>query len=213
MIGSVSLLPRLLLITDRRQSPRGVPWAVREALSAAPPGGVGVLLREKDLPGRELLKLARELRSVTAERGAALVINGRADIAIACEAEGVHLGGDAPPCLGVREACGQEMWIGVSLHAREDAPPGATYALLSPIFPTPSKPGAAPLGLGMLRDRCRTTALPLFALGGVTWKNAGDCLDAGASGVATLGGVLTQPDPARSLTLWMDSIRRGHDQA
>lgn len=206
-------LPRLLLITDRRRSPRGLPWAIQQALSVAPAGIVGVVLREKDLDGAALLHLAQEVREITERFGAPLVINGRCDIAIACGAEGVHLGGDAPSCVDVRARFGETIWVGVSLHKGDVTPVGATYGLLSPIFPTRSKPGAAPLGVNILRQRCHASMAPMYALGGVAPENVKTCLSAGARGVATLGGVLTQPDPARSLVEWLVDLEGRKAQA
>jgi thiamine-phosphate pyrophosphorylase len=77
------------------------------------------MLREKDLDGGALLRLARELRDITAAAGATLIVNARSDIAIACEAEGVHLGGDAPRVADVRARFGEALWIGASIHGTE----------------------------------------------------------------------------------------------
>jgi thiamine-phosphate diphosphorylase len=131
-------------------------------------------------------------------------VNGRLDVALASDADGVHLGGDAPPVTAIKPLTGQ-LWLGVSVHPNEDIPPEATYALLSPIFATRSKPGAAPLGLGALRDR-RGGPIPVFALGGITQENAGACLAAGAAGVAVLGGVLPHPDPAGAAAALLNAI-------
>jgi thiamine-phosphate pyrophosphorylase len=81
--------------------------------------------------------------------------------------------------------------------------------LLSPIFPTLSKPGASPLGLDALCARAATGSTPIIALGGVNPENACECLAVGASGVATLGGVLTQSEPARSMERWLTVVMSG----
>src|SRR5512143_3255944 len=117
-----------------------LPDAVRLALK----GGVrAVQLREKDLPIRELLALALELRMLTGEFGAKLFINDRVDVAVAVEADGVHLGHQSMPPEAVRKIVGRKMLIGVSTHNREEAlsaeKNGADFITFGPIFPTPSK--------------------------------------------------------------------------
>lgn len=189
-------LPCLVLITDRKRARHPLPDAVARALSVLPVGAAMVLLREKDLPGRELAELARSLLPITRRHDAPLIVSGRADVAVATEADGVHLGGDAPDVASVREMVRERLLVGVSLHGDETAPPEADYALLSPIFPTMSKPGVTTLGLDGLSAGCRRSErTPLYALGGVDATNAGACLEAGAHGVAVLGAVLAAQEP------------------
>src|SRR5512147_2409528 len=109
---------KLYLITDRKQTRMPLPDAVRLALE----GGVrAVQLRERDLPIRELLAVAQELRSVTREFGAKLFLNDRVDVAVAVEADGVHLGHQSMPPEAVRTIVGRRMLIGVSTHSIEEA--------------------------------------------------------------------------------------------
>src|SRR5512138_717868 len=109
---------RLYLITDRKVARSPLPEAVRLALE----GGVrAVQLREKDLPVRELLALARELRSITREHDAKLFINDRVDVAMLAEADGVHLGQQSMPVHAVRSIVGDDMLIGASTHSFEEA--------------------------------------------------------------------------------------------
>ena len=104
---------RLYLITDRKVSTEPLPEAVRLALE----GGVrAIQFREKDLPVRELLSLALELRSITREFGAKLFINDRVDVAVAVDADGVHLGHQSIPVGAARKIVGTSMLIGVSTH-------------------------------------------------------------------------------------------------
>jgi thiamine-phosphate pyrophosphorylase len=140
----------LYLITDRTQT-GGRPLAavVRQALD----GGVRVVqLREKDLDGSELFRLASELRGITREYGARLVVNDRPDIALAVEADGVHLGAGSLPVAVVRRILGPERLIGYSAHgvpeARQAEADGADFITFGPVYHTPSKAAyGAPLGL------------------------------------------------------------------
>lgn len=189
-------LPRLVLITDRKRARHPLPDAVARALSVLPAGAAMVLLREKDLPGRELADITRTLLPITRRHDAPLIVSGRSDVAVATGANGVHLGGDAPDVASVRELVRERLLVGVSLHGDATAPPEADYALLSPIFPTVSKPGATTMGLDGLSAGCRRSErTPIFALGGVDATNAGACIEAGAHGVAVLGAVLAAQEP------------------
>ena len=108
----------LYLITDRKQTKLPLPEAVRLALK----GGVrAIQIREKDMPVRELLALARELRSLTNQFGAKLFINDRVDVAVAIDADGVHLGHDSMPADAVRKIVGPTMLIGASTHNLDEA--------------------------------------------------------------------------------------------
>jgi thiamine-phosphate pyrophosphorylase len=199
--------PILYIITDRHAT-GGRPLAavVTQALegaadAGAPGGAVAVQLREKDLDGAALLSLARDLRRITAAAGAGLYINDRADVALAVGADGVHLGGASlTPAEVGRIAPG--LAVAVSSHglaelARAVAEPNVRFAVLGPIFDTPSKRGfGPPLGLDVLAAAAKLP-LPTLALGGVTLQNAGACLDGGASGVALIRAVLTAEDPRK----------------
>ena len=131
-----------------------------------------VQLREKDLSAAELLPLAGELRSLTREFGARLLINDRVDVALATGADGVHLGGHSLPAADARRLLGPDKLIGVSTHRIEEIrtaeESGADFVTFGPVWFTPSKaPFGEPVGLAQLREACAATALPVFALGGV----------------------------------------------
>ncbi len=159
-----------------------------------------VQLREKDLPTRGLLELARE--AVNAARGSAtrILINDRLDIALAVGAAGVHLGEASLPLAEVarwcRTASGEKpvpdgFLVGASCHslaaAVEAERSGADYIFFGPVFATPSKAAyGPPQGLPKLAEVCRRVRIPVLAIGGVTRENAAACLEAGASGVAAI---------------------------
>jgi thiamine-phosphate pyrophosphorylase len=200
-------VPRVYLITDRRATAgRPLVEVVRAALAAVPRearGAVAVQLREKDLEGRALLALARELRDVTRDAGAALFVNDRVDVALAAGADGVHLGGRALAAADVaRVAPG--LAIALSTHARGELEAaarleGVRFAVFGPVWDTPSKRPYGPAqGVDALRDAARAP-LPVLALGGVTPERAADAGAAGAAGVACIRAVLADPDPGAAL--------------
>jgi thiamine-phosphate diphosphorylase len=175
-------LSRLLVLTDRSQSPVPLP----EAVAAAVDGGArAVVLREKDLPEQERDRLAEQLHAVLDPVGGVLIRAG------AGGGTAVHLAA-ADPLPGARPAL-----LGRSCHSPEELAraraEGCDYVMLSPVFPTASKPGYGPaLGLAGLAA-LTPTAPPTYALGGVRPADVAGCLAAGAHGVAVMGAVMRAP--------------------
>jgi thiamine-phosphate pyrophosphorylase len=184
----------LYLITDRHQTAgRPLAASVGEALRA---GVRAVQLREKDLPTRPLLDLARELRGLTRKYGARLLINDRIDIALAVGADGVHLRADSLPVATARRLLGAHGVIGLSAHTVQEAlageAAGADFALLGPVYDTPSKRiYGPPIGVGPLEEAVRRCRIPIFAIGGVTAERVGELRRAGTFGVAVISSVLS----------------------
>lgn len=190
--------PALLLITDRAAcGARTLPQTLEAALAAIDPARVAVQLREKDLPGRELLALGREVLEVCRARGVPLLLNDRLDVALALGAEGVHLGAGSISAADAREVW-PGAWIGVSCHSVEELrerSPAADFATWGPVFATPSKARyGPPVGTARL-DEALAVGLPLVALGGVDESNAADLLAQGFSGVACIRAVFSAQDP------------------
>ena len=191
---------RLYLITDRKVATKPLPDAVRLALE----GGVkAVQLREKDLPVRELLGLARELRSLTREFGAKLFINDRVDVAMIAGADGVHLGNDSMPVAAARKIVGAGMLIGASTHNIDEAKTardgGADFITYGPVFETISKARyGAPVGVKSIRLVKNEISIPLLALGGVNSGNLLQVMSAGADGVAMISAILSAQDIRRA---------------
>jgi thiamine-phosphate pyrophosphorylase len=187
---------RLYLITDRKVARSPLPEAVRLALE----GGVrAVQLREKDLPVRELLSLARELRPITREFGAKLFINDRVDVAVAVDADGVHLGHQSIPVGAARKIVGTSMLIGVSTHNMEEAKAaqvgGADFITFGPIFETPSKANLMhPVGVKGLSSVVSGVEVPIFALGGIKSGLIGDILASGSYGISMISAILGSKD-------------------
>ena len=163
--------------------------ALREKVRAAFAAGVGfVQVREKDLGGARLAALIDDLAGMPEKRDTQLLVNERLDIALSSEADGVHLPSNSLPVGDARRLAGRGFWVGVSCHSAADVEraerEGASYALLSPVFETNSKPGVTPLGLDRLEAVCRSALMPVIALGGITAESAEDCVRAGAAGIA-----------------------------
>ena len=186
----------LYLITDRRKSP-DILQTVEKALR----GGVrAVQLREKDMFSRELYELAHDMRKLTLRYGAKLFINDRADIALAVDADGVHIGADSVPLYKVRSIIGEKMMIGVSCHNMISAitaqEKGANFITFGPVFFTPSKAiYGEPVGLEKLSEVAAVVKIPVFALGGVNRSNIREVLGAGATGISLISGIVAAPDP------------------
>lgn len=183
----------LLLVTDRSLvRGRSLQSALRESVNAGVPA---IQLRERDLPTRQLLSLARQVHAMTRDRAVPLIINDRVDLAVALDLDGVHLRASSLPVSAVRRVIGQHRLIGVSAHSvtevQQAGDDGADYVILGPIFETPSKRGfGEPLGLAVLADACRHSSVPVFAIGGITCERIESARDAGAFGVAMIGGIL-----------------------
>ncbi|HEY6099581.1 MAG TPA: thiamine phosphate synthase [Anaeromyxobacter sp.] len=192
-------LPVVHLITDRRLAP-DLAGRADAALAGIAPGRVAVHLREKDLGGRDLLALARRLAAVCHARGQLLLVNDRADVALAAGADGVHLPSAGIPPADARRLLGPQALVGTSCHSEAEVvrarDGGASYATFGPIHETPSKlPFGPPVGVASLRAAARL-GLPLVALGGMDAARAPEAVAAGASGVAVIRAWLEGPDPA-----------------
>ncbi len=189
---------RLYLITDRKlfRDDGAFFGAVEQALA----GGLrAVQLREKDLPERELLDMAYRMRELTGRYNARLFVNDRLDIALAVEADGVHLGGSSLPAGAARRVAGEKFLIGISTHGVEEAEEaqreGADFVTVGPVYETPSKMRyGRPLGPEVLKNVKEKTSVPIFAIGGIKQERVGEVLGSGAYGVALISAVLAARD-------------------
>ena len=191
----------LYFVTDRHQA-RG--RSLQDVVSAALRAGVrAVQLREKDLPTRPLLALARELTDLARSYGARVLVNDRADVCLAAGSDGTHL-----PAAGLRPAAARRVLgpgrlIGMSAHSADEAvraeKDGADFIVLGPIFETPSKRDfGPPIGLDELERARMRCSIPLFGIGGVTAPRVRDVVKAGAHGVAVVGSVMAADDVERA---------------
>ena len=189
---------RVLLITDRRQARNG---DLEATVEAALDGGIrAVQLREKDLSGRDLYRLAERMRVLTRRFGARLLVNDRADVALAVGADGVHLGVGSIPPSEARRLLGPGAIVGCSTHGLEElrkaTSGGADYGTFGPVYATPSKAAyGPPVGVEALSSACRESPIPVFALGGVGPEQVKETIRAGAFGIALISGVVAAADP------------------
>lgn len=190
-------LPRLLVLTDRTRASRPLADVVRACVDG---GARGVVLREKDLPRVERTRLAAALYPVLADVGGWLVVASDPTI----PGDGVHLAATDPMPAQLPPG----VLVGRSCHGPTElsaaAAEASTYATLSPVFPTASKPGyGPPLG----PDALAAPPLPTFALGGVDRpERAAACVAAGAHGVAVMGAVMRADDPAAVVRELLESV-------
>ena len=196
----------LYLITDRHQVPPG--RTLVQTVDAALRGGVrAVQLREKDLGAAALFSLAGELRRLTRCFGARLLINDRIDVALAVDADGVHLGGESLPVAAARRLLGPQRLLGVSTHRPPEiaaaAAAGADFVTFGPVFATPSKLAyGAPVGLESLCLACHNSPLPVFALGGIKPCHLAAVQSSGAAGAAVISAIIAASDPLAATRLF-----------
>ncbi len=212
---------RLYLVTDRRAVRSGdlisaCESALTVAREAAPPGTVALQLREKDLSARELYELALRLRPICSRAGAPLLVNDRVDVAIAADADGVHLPADSIGVSMARKLLGPNRLIGVSTHSPPDvagaAREGADFAVFGPVFDPVSKPAAGSAwGASGLRAACGAGAIPVFALGGITPDRTRELLAspysaARPAGVASIGAIFGADSPALATAAMLSAL-------
>jgi thiamine-phosphate pyrophosphorylase len=191
---------RLYLVTDRASAGAGA-HTLTNVVAAAVQGGVTcVQLREKHLGTRDFFAQAMVLKELLAPRNIPLVINDRIDVALACGAQGVHLGQSDMPVAQARRLLPPQVFIGWSVETLDDVARSATlpvdYLGVSPIHATPTKTDTqAPWGVEGLRKARSTTALPLVAIGGIHAGNARAVLAAGADGLAVVSALCVAQYP------------------
>lgn len=177
-------------------------------------GGADTLqFRQKIGTTRQLVEVARAVQSVCAARQVPLIVNDRADIALAVESAGVHFGQDDLPVAIGRRILPPDTLIGASARTEEKIleaiSEGADYIGFGPIYRTSSKPDAeTPKGLAGLRRMCEITQCPVIAIGGITADTVYDVIRAGAHGVAVISAICKQPDPLVATQRLMGEIQR-----
>ncbi len=177
-------------ITDRRTLPANTNLLDIIARNLA--AGVDwVQIREKDLSARELFDLTALVLGLPNPHGSKIILNTRADVALAAGAGGVHLPAGSPAPRRWRSLSPQGFLIGVSCHTVDEVraaeEEGADYAVFGPVFAPRSKErGLAPRGIDALGAAARAVRIPVLALGGITAENTRDCMRAGAAGIAAI---------------------------
>lgn len=204
----------LYLVTSQEVTRNGNTLdVVRKALA----GGVRLVqLREKSMCDGELYRLALEVRRLTRDVGANLVINDRVDIAIACGADGVHLGLEDLPVDAARRIA-PEFIIGASAHSVQEVldaqQKGASYVNIGPLFTTKTKkvPGDRFLGIDGLRSMLAVARIPFTVMGGIKMEHIADLVANGARTVAVVSAVTMADDPERATRELLREIRRARE--
>lgn len=195
---------RYYLITDREKS---TPRSLTEVVDEACQNGIkAVQLREKDLPGKKLYKLAQKLREITTRWEAKLFINDRTDIALAVGADGVHCRETSMLPLDIKQM-NPSLTVGASVHSIESAVKaeknGADFLVFGPVFYTASKAKyGEPQGLNNLKQVATDVSLPVYAVGGITSERANQCLEAGAYGVAGISSMMEAEFISKKVQEW-----------
>jgi thiamine-phosphate pyrophosphorylase len=204
----VRLPSPLYVILDRSLARgRDLPDLLRAVLA----GGCRLVqLREKTMPLDELLPLARGLARQCREADARFIVNDRADLALACGADGLHVGQGDLPAREARALLRQGMILGVSTHdpeqARRATADGADYVAVGSIFPTTTKAGFQLVGPDLIRRVRPEVSVPLVGIGGITPDNAAEVLGAGADAVAVISAVCSAADPEASTRSFLERI-------
>jgi thiamine-phosphate pyrophosphorylase len=204
-----------ILITNRKICEAKLADIISQAID----GGVEtVQLREKDLSTVELYVLASKIREITRKKGSNLIINDRVDIALAVDADGVHLGWQSLGIEIVRTMIGHDKLIGFSAHNLQEAKKaensGADYVSISPIFDTACKDYfIEPLGIekiGMIKEEID---IPVIALGGINENNVNGVLENGADGIAVISAILQSENPMQSASRLYREIKKNKSKS
>ncbi len=185
---------RLYFVVDLRAETERI---VRAALE----GGADIVqLRDKEAPDDELLTAGRRLAALSRSHGALFILNDRPDLAVACDADGVHVGQEDLTVAGARELVGPERLIGLSTHSREQlaAAEGVDYVSVGPVWETPTKEGRPAVGLELVRFGAGEARFPFFAIGGIDEANVADVVEAGATRIAIVRAIRDAADPGEA---------------
>ena len=187
----------LYVITDENVGLKRTHAEIAERAIAG--GADAIQLRDKSCSSRDLVRIGRTLREITRRNAILFIVNDRLDVALACGADGVHLGQGDMRTDVARQIAPLGFIVGVSVSTVDEAvwaeQEGADYVALSPTFSTGSKPDAGPgHGLEMLREIQRNVSVPVIAIGGINRENICEVIAAGAAGVAVISAVVGAAD-------------------
>jgi len=177
-------------------------------------GADTIQYRQKSGSTREMIEIARNMKRLCSEADVTFIVNDRLDVAIAAEADGVHLGQDDFPIPMARELLGEGRIIGGSAatldEARKCLSEGADYVGFGPVYPTSSKDDAGPVsGIDILKQVVEIIPLPIIAIGGVGAENIPDVMRAGAHGIAVISAVCCQDDPEEATRALYQALNKG----
>lgn len=200
----------LYLVTDSSML-RG--RSMQEVVLAAVAGGVTMVqLREKEASTRDFVELARALKDVLRDKQVPLLINDRIDVALAVDADGVHIGQSDMPYDVARKMLGPNKIIGLSVENHQQVVDAngldCDYIGVSPVFATPTKTDTAtPFGLDGLREAVRTSIHPSVAIGGMNLQTAASVMACGTDGIAVVSAIMGADDPEQAARKLKASMR------
>lgn len=205
----------LYLVTNRElMSSKTIEKSVKEAIKG---GCTIVQLREKDISSKEFYDIAKSLRKITKKHKVPFIINDRVDIALAVNADGVHVGQSDLSLKDVRKLIGKNKIIGVSCGNLEEAKKaykdGADYLGVGAVFPTNTKKDAKDVGIDGLKEIINNIPLPIVAIGGINKENIENLRDINLAGVALVSAIISQKDVKNSAKeikkIYKNKIKKG----
>lgn len=196
----------LYAVTDRTWlKDKSLPELVEEAIKA---GVSFIQLREKDITFDEFVKIARRVKTVTDKYHIPFVINDNVEVAIAADADGVHVGQRDMAAKNVRMLIGKDKILGVSAQSVEQAlaaqENGADYLGVGAVFSTSTKPDADSVSYNELKEICQAVSIPVVAIGGISMDNILELKGSGIKGVAVISAIFAQPDIGKAASELLD---------
>ncbi len=195
----------LYLVTDRQfaKETDSLSFLLKTVKSAIKGGVTVVQYREKKLPTRKMLEEAEELKKLCKSQGVLFLVNDRIDIALAVDADGVHLGQDDMPAHITRKLLGKSKVIGITVHNEEELKNAENeeidYVSFAPVFATSTKPDhQTPLGIEKLKELASMTNLPVVAIGGINKDNAHQVFQTGVNGICVVSAIMGAQDPEKA---------------
>ena len=203
----------LYVVTDAREQQGDLAEFLGEILDA---GVDMVQLREKDAEVADLLSWGEVFREAAARNGALFILNDRPEVALALDADGVHLGQDDAPLDEARAILGTDAILGLSTHTPDQwtgAPPEADYLCAGPVWETPTKPGRPAAGLDYVRYAAKSgERRPWFAIGGINESNLQQVQEAGANRIVVVRAISEASEPRSAVASLVRSLTRRNEQ-
>ena len=189
----------LYLVTDNSDDVEKFLNTIEEGIK----GGVSVVqIREKTAETLDFYNLALKVKEITAKYDVPLIINDRVDVALAIDADGVHVGQSDMPCDVTRKLIGNDKILGVSAATIEEAKKaekdGADYIGTGAVFPTATKDDAPSITKQDLKDVVESINIPVVAIGGITLENAHELTDTGIAGLSVVSAIMSSENPKKS---------------
>lgn len=179
-------------------------------------GASAIQLRDKQADKGELLRVAQSLKKLCSETGVLFIVNDHLDVALAADADGLHLGQKDLPVSTARKSLPVDRIVGCSVntasHAAEAQAQGADYIAVGSVFPTKTKSGVTVVGLDAVRKIRQTISIPLVAIGGIDLGNTGEAIAAGADTVAVISAVLGQQDVRVAVQQLVSTVNRSREE-